>query len=861
MYQIESKLEIIQINSRSINNKLGALKLMLYSNKPDIMAVCETWIKYHAPKFIGYSAEWKNRPCGNGGGLGLILKRGIQYQLLDILPFTTGVLEYQIIRIFLEDKSTVDVMNLYNPNKNVTVQEMTYYISQMGSKYIILGDMNAHSHLLDDSIVRSNATGQSVEQIVINGDACISNPPNFYTYYNLGTLSKSCLDICMLSPDLITGVNMKKLADIGSDHLPIKIDILIKPVRNKLLYRKKYVIKNDLLPQYNEQIIDSTIMKPTDVNSLVKDFTDRLVQAADNTFKMTSGMGRDVKRACWWDAECSKSLAMQRRAKKLLDMHPIYSNVQNYKSKRDDHLKLCDNKKSQSMKRFISELNHQTPIHTVWQRIKAFKGHSITDQPPLVDNNNILTESRDKAEAFANFYQKQLNYNKHGNVPDIDESIRRSFESSDTETDRMITTAELNTALESCKNTSPGEDNLPYILPKNVGHDKKTELLQIYNQCYMQGEYPEQWKQGMIVPIVKPNKDRALVSSYRPITLLPTIGKIFEKIVQRRLNYVLERNNIFSKSQCGFRKGRSTIDVLLRLEHLIRESQNSNKICLVVYMDLKGAFDTVWGRGVVSKLVKSNVKGNLIRILGRYFEERSIKVLVNNENSTIRRISSGTPQGSILSPILFNVMLSDIPKSCKINEFVFADDITFACVENTMSECRKVMQQHINNFMKWTEQWGLIVNPEKSALQYFSRKRGLTYPLIRIKNKLIQYSDRQRLLGVVFDSPKLDWKPHIKELQTDCSHRINIMKAISSTTYGASYDVLRMFYVAYVRSKLDYGCLIYEGAKDYMLKKLEVVQNSALRLMLGARRTSPVLSLQVESFLPPLKIHRGHLAG
>ena len=858
-YQIGSKLEIIEINSRSINNKLGTLKLMLYTNKPDLMAVCETWIKFHAPKFVGYSAEWKNRPSGNGGGLGLILKRGLQYQRLDVLPFVGGVLEFQIIRLFLEDRSTVDVMNLYNPNKNVTVQELTYYISQMGSKYIILGDINAHSHLLDDSIIRSNATGQTIEQIVVNGDACIANPLNFYTYYNLGTLSKSCLDICMVSPNLITGITMKKLADIGSDHIPIKIEVLIKPVRNQLLYRKKYVIKNDLLPYFNDQIENSVILKPADINSLVADFTGRLMEAASKTFKMTSGKGRNLKRACWWEAECSRSLSIQGRAKKMLDMNPIHLNAENYKIKRDEHMKLCESKKSESMNNFISELNHQTPIHTVWQRIKSFKGHEITDKPPLVMNGDIVTESKHKAELLAGFYQDQCNFNGHGDIRDIDEVIRSGLSSGDPETDRMITFAELEAALDTTKNSSPGEDNIPYILLKNLDKERKSELLQIYNQCYMI-EYPEKWKQGLIIPIPKPKKDKTLVSSYRPISLLPTIGKVFEKIVQKRLNYILERNNTFSKSQCGFRKGKSTVDVLLRMEHLIRKGLSENKICLVLYMDLKGAFDTIWGKGVISKLVKNNVKGKLIRVLDSYFEKRSIKVLIDNETSSERAISSGTPQGSILSPILFNAMMSDIPKSDKIDEFVFADDITFACLGSAMSNCRILMQRHLNEFVKWTEQWGLIVNPEKSALQYFSGKRGLKYPIIRIKNIHVQYKKQQRLLGVIFDSPKLDWRPHVKELLSDCSQRINMMKAISSTTYGASFEVLRMFYVAYIRSKLDYGCLIYEGAKEYMLNKLEVVQNGAMRLMLGARRTSPILSMQVESFLAPLKIHRGHLA-
>ena len=125
---------------------------------------------------------------------------------------------------------------------------------------------------------------------------------------------------------------------------------------------------------------------------------------------------------------------------------------------------------------------------------------------------------------------------------------------------------------------------------------------------------------------------------------------------------------------------------------------------------------------------------------------------------------------------------------------------------------------------------------------------------------MISYKKNHTLLGLVFDSPKLEWREHINELKENCLKRLDIMKVFSSSVWGASAKILRMFYVSYIRAKLDYGSILYMSAKENLLNKLEIIQNKALRLMLGARNTTPIVSMQVEAYLPPLDIHRKFLA-
>lgn len=335
-------------------------------------------------------------------------------------------------------------------------------------------------------------------------------------------------------------------------------------------------------------------------------------------------------------------------------------------------------------------------------------------------------------------------------------------------------------------------------------------------------------------------------------------GKSFGENHKKRLEFVLEKEPILSPWQCGFSKGQGTMDVLLRVENEIRETLSNNSICLILYIDLKSAFDTVWGEGLVYKLAKSGIKGKMIKWLTNYFSDRFIKVFFEGTSSDSVALKAGTPQGAVMSPLLFNAMLSDIPEDQNVKIHIYADDITISCSDADPITVKRNMQQYIQKFAEWADRWGLIINPQKTKMQHFTKKR-MTCPILRIHNQVIEYVKEQRILGMIMDSPSLNWKAHIDYVKSDCLKRLDLIKVFSSPSYGASTRILRNFYISYVRAKLDYGASLYASASKTNLKKLEIVQNGSLRCVLGARSSTPINSLEVESCVPPLKIHRDYL--
>ena len=854
----------IQINCRSINTKLGALKCLIYKTRPDFVLLSETWLKPNnankLPNFVGYTAEWKHRTTlTTGGGLGILIKSDVYYQNVNLTRFPNGVLEFQCVKIFEKNRNSLLILSIYNPNKNITIPEFRHYIAQLGNRYILAGDFNAHSRILNDRTINPNITGKNIENLLLNDNICLINPYNFFTYVSSATFSRSCLDLCFTSANLAPLISMEQLPDIGSDHVPIKLTAQLTPSKSPIVFRKKWKTNNSNLEDFSNSIESSNVNQPTDTETLANDFRNRLHKAATETIGQTSGKPRYAKRTVWWNAICSKAVAEVRKARKLFENHPLQENADNYKLKLKEANKLIEKYKKESFEGFISSIHYNTPMKEISRKIRIIKGYKPESTSPIIHDNIIISCPKVISSILVNHYQTVSSLQSHKNIENIQTVLRSAIYSNDIKDyNNAITRDELKNALSSTKDKSPGEDEITFQLIRALKKENFQELLHLYNQCFSTITFPNSWKSGLIIPIKKMNKPPEDVSSYRPITLLSCIGKLFEKIIQKRLEYVLEKNNLLNEGQCGFRRGLGTIDILLRIENIIRQSLEQNKICIVVYIDLQSAFDTVWGQGAIYKLAQLGLRGNLIGILNEFFKERKVSVLSRGVRSDYKNISAGTPQGSTLSPILFNIMLSDIPQDDHIQIHSYADDLTITSVGNNVYEAKYKLQNYLKTLEKWIEDWGMKINLQKSVLQYFTKKK-ISYPILKMKNAVIKYEKKHTLLGLVLDSPKLEFKEHIEYLVQDCNRRLNIMKSISSASWGASSKVLRNFYISYVRSKIDYGSTIYGSAKENLLKKLEVIQNKALRLILGARNTSPILSIQAEAYVPPLTLHRGYL--
>ncbi|GFV62651.1 probable RNA-directed DNA polymerase from transposon X-element [Trichonephila clavipes] len=234
--------------------------------------------------------------------------------------------------------------------------------------------------------------------------------------------------------------------------------------------------------------------------------------------------------------------------------------------------------------------------------------------------------------------------------------------------------------------------------------------------------FPSAWKTAVVVPILKPGKDPTLAESHRPISLLPILSKLAEKIISTRLNDFLETNKILIPEQHGFRPRLSTTHQLLRVVEYIKEGNNMGQCTAAVFLDIQKAFDRVWHTGLLFKLINYNIPTPLILLLNSYISNRSFTVKINRTYSQTRSISAGVAQGSILGPVLFNLYVNDILKSTNTMLCMYADDTAILSRHKNLNTLVENINEHLAHLEIWFSVWKITLNSTKTEAVFFSQR-------------------------------------------------------------------------------------------------------------------------------------------
>ena len=291
------------------------------------------------------------------------------------------------------------------------------------------------------------------------------------------------------------------------------------------------------------------------------------------------------------------------------------------------------------------------------------------------------------------------------------------------------------------------------------------------------------------------------------------------------------------------------------LEHDIQNSLRLQDVVMVVFFDIQAAFDCVPHSTILRKMKQLGLQGRILNWYSEFLKDRKFQVVVDGNFSDSYGISTGVPQGAVSSPTLFNMAMHDIPSSPEVTTSIFADDVSMYTVQNSFQGAANALQTAIDSFSQWCSRWGLEVNPGKSVIMVFSRKRNGFPPNLTYDNSVIPTEKVHRFLGLHLDSPTLTWSTHIVKLRQTCAKRLNILKIAAHSKFGCSRRVLLKFYISCIRSVMDYGYPIYGSTSPSNYKHLQIIQNSAVRTILGAWRSSPIIDMHAELALPMLVAH------
>ncbi|GBO17647.1 putative RNA-directed DNA polymerase from transposon BS, partial [Araneus ventricosus] len=226
--------------------------------------------------------------------------------------------------------------------------------------------------------------------------------------------------------------------------------------------------------------------------------------------------------------------------------------------------------------------------------------------------------------------------------------------------------------------------------------------------------FPNCWKTARVLPILKPGKDPTHPVSYRPISLLPTLSKLGEKLILIRYLTHATKLRLPIPQQFGFTPQLSTTHQLLRFVEHINEGRNSNLATAAIFLDIAKAVDEVWIEGLIHKLIAYNFPQYIIEIIQSYITNRHLTVLVKNSDSTPRKLQAGVPQGGILAPIIFVLYMNDIPQVRNIMISLYADDTAILSQGKTPDKAIVPLQNYLKNLEAWLVRWKIKLNVDKT---------------------------------------------------------------------------------------------------------------------------------------------------
>ena len=853
---------IIQWNCRGLRANYNELDLLLSRWQP--VAVCLQEIivpdsftnnNRHYSLFKRCSTGTNGQPIG---GVGILVNKRIPHSEIKI---DTSI---EAVAVRISTKKPITLCSIYlPPSKKWSTNNLLTLVTQLPHPVLLLGDFNAHNTLW--GCQNTDKKGDQIEDFLQQSNMCLLNDKSA-TYLHPATGNYSSIDLSICDPGLFLDYSWQVHDDLcGSDHFPI----ILSPTTstpNASVQRWK-LRKADWTEYANMCCSELLYDNVANSENPIEAFTAKLIDIANNTIPKT-GKGTSNKRKPWFTEDCKSAVHHRQDALKAFKRSATSANLDTYRIFRARARRTIRKAKRDSWRSYISKLNSRTPMKKIWDMVRKISGKFSTTPITHLQQNNTLI---DNPQDIANTLGSTLSHNsssehytkKFQRFKNIQEKKPIKFESDNMEIyNKPFTAQELKTALNKAHDTAVGPDEIHYQMLKHLPEAAFDTLLQIFNDVWLAGKFPPSWHEATIIPIPKPGKDHTDPTNYRPIALTSCLCKTFERIVNDRLVWYLETNHAISELQSGFRKHRSTVDQLVKFETFIREAFVRKEHVVAVFFDLEKAYDTTWKYGISKDLFNAGLRGRLPDFISNFLTDRNFRVRVGTCLSDSYEQEMGVPQGSILSVTLFILKINSIVNALPagIRSSLYVDDFVICYRAKQMRAIERQIQCCLNKIQGWADENGFQFSKSKTVCMHFCNIYTLhPDPELKLNGSTIPVVNETKFLGLIFDR-KLSFIPHLKYLKDKCLKAMNLLRVVAHTDWGADTDTLLRLYRSHIRSKLDYGCIIYGSARRSYLESLDRVQNQALRICLGAFRTSPITSLHIEANEMPLSLRRDKLA-
>lgn len=818
-------LRVLQWNIRGLRSNANQLVEAAIKENIDVILLQETMTTEDTtPKIPGFSSNMLNWSEGRRG-LATYVRRRIPHDRIENpIPCGEGV---EVLAVNLHvGPSTICIYNIYRaPQHQLEIAELFNSNGPM----LIGGDFNAHHGILQSNYV--NRTGRHLASTLEETNVHLLNSGE-PTHEAGGRL-----DLTLVTPDLASHSKWWIHPTLTSDHYAVRTSIELE--QQPMSYRNPpgwNTTKADwkAFEKHFNSWYESGWRDEAVLDAKADAFSSAVINAAENTIPRKK-TGRRHK-GYWF--YCDEIREQNRRINKQRKIHRRNPTPESLAQLREvlRHAKEVSKRvREAKWYEWCFTLDQHSTLGEIWRNINAATGN----RPPLppvhpspqeeAENISAGFAARARTDNLSADTQEKLLQLLPPRMESIVEGISRRDEA-----DTPFTIEELSNAKKKSKDTAPGQDGITYSMITNLGSTGQNALLNIINESWSIGRLPVAWKKADVLPIPKPKEK----GKYRPIALTSCLCKTMERMV---LNRLLWKLGPWHPHLFGFVKRTGTTTAIASLLSSVKDRK-----AVLVFMDLEKAFELANPQAILASLSERGIGGRMLAWVSDYLKERSARVKFQGCLSRYQTLENGTPQGGVLSPTLFNVLMDQLirlqlPGHSKL--FSYADDLVLVVTGANKMTAAQASLRIIEDKCRTL---GLKFSRGKSKAMFMKGKAPDRH--LHIQDTQLEWVSSYQYLGVWIQN-NLKWNKEVQYLQERTSSRISALRSLASNKSGASTRTLKVFYQQAIRSIIDYAFTALVGIGRTLSSKLDAIQNQALRVIFGSPMWTKIEVLQHESGL------------
>lgn len=841
-------LVILNWNAHSLRYKMPELTNFICEYNIDVACITETHLDPHItledlhPEFIVYR---RDRLARSGGGVAIMIKKSIAHT--ELPNFNFSLVEGAGLELTLKDNRKIQLFVLYLPPTTTTLTR-THFIKDLRmitsrfrrGNFFIVGDFN--SKHADWGCDKPNTAGRLLYDEVLLDQLRILYPQEATHVPDDPRKTPSTIDLTVTNACFATGQPICR--HIGSDHNGVIIEVQLQPskIPQKFHHIYNYAEANWVKYQswlnskFNTDAHNTNIDTVEEIERLVELFTTATLTARDYSVPIVLRQGR-------------KLLELDDFTKQLIDSRR-WVRKQWQRSRQVIFKEHC-NQLTRLIRDRINVLKNveyerrvnpygQPDGSGLWKLVGTFKPPK-DPIPVLVDNGISVYSTKDKVELLSKqFFENHCNPLVDNNPPftqtvhsEVEEFLQLPLSIEENILPPSID--EVKNIIKSSKNRkSPGNDNVKNILLKNLPPIGFAVLTTIISMCLRLSYFPSSWKLAKVIAIRKPNKPKSLAINYRPISLLSNISKILERIVLYRLNFHIEDHNLIPTEQHGFRLGKSTKTQLVKVIGDLHRNLVTGNTTGMLLLDAEKAFERIWHRGLLYKMIKMNFPRRIIKLVESFLSGRKFEVALSGKRSNIRGLPFGVPQGAVLSPVLYNLFVSDAPICPACAVAFYADDCALYHMTSKWTDTLDIIETKLAEFHSFFERWKISLNIDKTQAVIVTRrtKHELPDAPLVFQGSTIQWKRHGVYLGLEIDS-RLTMGGHITDKIRKTDKLFRMLYPLIGRRSRLNVRLKLLIYKSYIRPVFTYAAPVLVNISRCHIVKLQMLQNRILKSILN----------------------------